>query len=75
MYDAVETVGGSAIVVIVIACIVCGYILHMWRVLRDIAQEEAREQADAMFNDYVQNCTYTVHTQLRIVDEMHKKSR
>lgn len=60
---------GCAVCVCVVGIIVAGYIVHMWYVLRDIAKEEAREIADAMFDDYVRHVTYRVHTALRIVDE------
>lgn len=46
---------------------------HMWAILKDIAREDAEEMADEMFNDYVQNCEYRVHTSVRIVDETKRR--
>lgn len=66
----IEVCGGAAIVVIFLACIVCGYILHMWHILRDIAQEDAENEADRLFHDYVDSCEYRVHFTFRVVDEM-----
>jgi hypothetical protein len=74
MYKTLEVLSGSALLTVVIACIVCGYILHMWHVLKDIANEDARKQADRLFNSYVKNCEYKVHTQLVITDEMGGKN-
>lgn len=68
-------IGGSALFVIAIGCIAAGYCVYMSQIFKDIAKEDAREQADRLFDDYIHNCEYRVHTQLRIVDEMHKKSR
>lgn len=70
MYKTLEVLSGSAILVIVVSCIACGYILHMWHVLKDIANEDAKKQADRLFNSYVKGCEYRVHTSLRIIDEM-----
>jgi len=64
---------GAFIMVLAVALIAAGYCVHMWHVLRDIANEDAKKQADRLFNSYVRNCEYHVVTQLRIVDEMGRR--
>lgn len=61
---------GAFVMVVAVALIAAGYCVHMWHVLRDIANEDAKKQADRLFNSYVRNCEYRVITQLKIVDEM-----
>lgn len=65
--------GGAFIMVLAVALIAAGYCVHMWHVLRDIANEDAKKQADRLFNSYVRNCEYRVITQLKIVDEMGRR--
>lgn len=69
----VNVVGGAFLLTLFIALIVCGIILHMWHILKDIANEDADERAERKFRNYVENCEYRVHTQMRIVDEMGRK--
>lgn len=65
---------GALLTVLVTALIAAGYCVHMWHVLRDIAREDAKKQADTLFNSYVKNCEYRVITQLKIVDEMGRNT-
>lgn len=64
---------GAFVMVVAVALIATGYCVHMWHVLRDIANEDAKKQADRLFNSYVRNCEYRVITQLKIVDEMGRR--
>ena len=64
---------GALIVTVAVGLIAAGYIVHMWHVLKEIARENAREEADRMFDDYVRHCTYRIHQTLRIVDEMGRR--
>ena len=48
--------------------------IHVWAIMRDITREDAREMADALFDDYVQHCEYRVHIRTRIVDEMQPRN-
>lgn len=64
---------GSFVFALVVGLIAAGYCVHMWHILRDIANEDAKKQADRLFNSYVRNCEYHVVTQLRIVDEMGRR--
>lgn len=64
---------GAFVMVVAVALIAAGYCVHMWHVLRDIANEDAKKQADRLFNSYVRNCEYRVITQLKIVDEMGRR--
>lgn len=73
MYKTLEVLSGSALLTIAVSCIVCGYILHMWHILKGIADEDADERAERKFRNYVENCEYKVHTQLVITDEMGGK--
>lgn len=66
--------GGAFIMVLAVALIAAGYCVHMWHILREIAREDAKKQADKLFNSYVKNCEYRVITSLRIVDEMGRRS-
>ena len=65
-----DIISGVILTVLAVALIAAGYVVHMYHVLKDIAKEDARKQADRMFNTYVKTCRYRVHVQMRIVDEM-----
>lgn len=65
---------GAFVMVVAVALIAAGYCVHMWHILRDIANEDAKKQADRLFNSYVRNCEYRVITQLKIVDEMGRNT-
>ena len=69
-----DIIGGAFIMVLAVALIAAGYCVHMWHILREIAREDAKKQADKLFNSYVKNCEYRVITSLRIVDEMGRRS-
>ena len=76
MYNALWSIGGASLLVLVIGLIVAGYIVHMYHILKDVAHEDAVREADELFDDYVHNCRYRIHQTVRIVDEMegaHKK--
>lgn len=68
-----EIIGGVILTVLAVALIAAGYILHMWHILRDIAQEDAEQEADRLFRQYVEGCEYRVHISMRIVDEMGRR--
>jgi hypothetical protein len=68
--DMAEYIGGAFLLVLAVALIAAGYIVHMYHVLRDIAREDAQKMADRLFTSYVENCEYRVTASLRIVDEM-----
>lgn len=68
-----EIIGGVILTVLAVALIAAGYIAHMYHVLKDIAREDAREQADRLFKQYVDGCEYRVHISMRIVDEMGRR--
>ena len=69
-----DIIGGVILTVLAVSLIAAGYIVHMYHVFRDIAAEDARKQADRMFNTYVKTCRYRVHVALRIVDEMGRRN-
>jgi type IV secretory pathway TrbD component len=69
-----DIICGAFIMVLAVALIAAGYCVHMWHILREIAREDAKKQADKLFNSYVKNCEYRVITSLRIVDEMGHRS-
>lgn len=68
-----EIIGGLILTLLVVALLTAGFILHMWHILRDIAQEDAEQEADRLFRDYTEHCQYRVHVQMRIVDEMGRR--
>lgn len=68
-----DIIGGILLTALVFALLAAGYILHMWHVLHDIAQEDAEQEADRLFRQYVDGCEYRVHISMRIVDEMGRR--
>ena len=73
MYDGFF--GAAIVLVAVIAAVVATYVRHMYVILKDCAKEDARLEADRMFDDYVHNCTYRIHQTMRIVDETGVKRK
>lgn len=61
---------GSFVFCIVVGLIAAGYCVHMWHILKGIANEDVDARAEKKFRNYIDNCEYRVHTQMRIVDEM-----
>lgn len=68
MAGTIETIIGFITFILTIAAVLLTYHKHMQAVWEDIAEETAEE----MFEEYVHNCEYRVHTEVRtqiVVDE------
>lgn len=68
MEGTIENIIGLITFILTIAAVLLTYHKHMQAVWKDIAEEDAEE----MFEEYVHNCEYRVHTEVRtqiVVDE------
>lgn len=68
MAGTIENIIGLITFILTIAALLLTYHKHMQAVWEDIAEETAEE----MFEEYVHNCEYRVHTEVRtqiVVDE------
>lgn len=69
-----DIIGGALTLALTIGALIAAYHAYMICIYRDIAREDAEEEADRLFNSYVRNCEYRVITQLKIVDEMGRNT-
>lgn len=68
MAETIENISGLIVFILTISALLLTYHKHMQSVWKDIAEEDAEE----MFEEYVHNCEYRVHTEVRtqiVVDE------
>lgn len=68
MAGTIENIIGLITFILTIAAVLLAYHKHMQAIWKDIAEEDAEE----MFEEYVHNCEYRVHTEVRtqiVVDE------
>ena len=68
MTGMIENISGLIVFILTIAALLLTYHKHMQAIWKDIAEETAEE----MFEEYVHNCEYRVHTEVRtqiVVDE------
>jgi hypothetical protein len=69
-----EFIGGALTLALTIGALIAAYHAYMICIYRDIAREDAKEQADRLFREYVDGCEYRVHQTVRIGirDEMER---
>ena len=69
MTDIAEYIAGAVTLCLTLGALIIGYHLHMRHIYADIAHEEA----DELFQEYVDSCEYRVHT--RVVTTWEADSR
>lgn len=69
MAGTIENISGLIVFILTIAALLLTYHKHMSAIWKDIAEETAEE----MFEEYVHNCEYRVHTKIVTEIEVDKE--